>query len=190
MALALCSCKLQLLASQRRQRRSSSAARCSSGATSSVQAAHEAIQYGAALTLDIRSSREFEREHLTKPPKRCVGVAWTGDADVEKWTSAAEKALGPAAKRGRVFIMSAEGGTEAEEAARALAAAGFGEVSVVAGGWTEWRKHYTSTLRATPPPGRWVPTGQEALKSGLMSGDAAMSYEGAARHRIRVAHPL
>ena len=28
-----------------------------------------------------------------------------------------------------------------------------------------------------PPPGRWVPTGTEALKSGLNVGDVAESYE-------------
>ena len=41
----------------------------------------------------------------------------------------------------------------------------------------EWRKHYTPSGRNTPPPGRWVPTGTEALKSGLNVGDAAEKYE-------------
>ncbi len=41
----------------------------------------------------------------------------------------------------------------------------------------EWRRHYTSSGRATPPPGRWVSTGTEALKSGLNVGGAAESYE-------------
>jgi hypothetical protein len=41
----------------------------------------------------------------------------------------------------------------------------------------EWRRHYTATCRATPPAGRWVSTGKEALKSGLNVGGAAESYE-------------
>jgi hypothetical protein len=76
-----------------------------------------------------------------------------------------------------VLVMSTDGAGDADDAALALIASGYARAAVVDGGWTGWRKLYTSTLRQTPPPGRWVPTGQEALKSGLMSGDAALSYE-------------
>ena len=181
------------LSQRRRANLSSARAACCTASASpfvSVKAAHGALLHEGAFCVDVRSARDFDREHLTKPPKMNHGVAWTGEADAEKWTSAAAKALGLAAKRGKVLIMSAEGGEEAEAAARALQAAGFVSVDVIAGGWTEWRKSYTSTLRDTPPAGRWIPTGQEALKSGLMSGDAAMSYEGAWHRWIRVAYPL
>ena len=39
-------------------------------------------------------------------------------------------------------------------------------------------RHYTPSGRDRPPPGgRWVPSGTEALKSGLNVGDVAESYE-------------
>ena len=66
---------------------------------------------------------------------------------------------------------------EADQAVTALREVGFVHAVVLAGGWAAFRREWTATLRPAPPPGRWVPTGQEALKSGLMSGDAALSYE-------------
>ena len=91
--------------------------------------------------------------------------------------AAASKVLGRPLTRS-VLVLTATGGPEQAGAAEALTThAGYTNVIALAGGWAEWRKHYTATSRPAPPPGRWIPTGQEALKSGLMSGDAAASYE-------------
>lgn len=48
---------------------------------------------------------------------------------------------------------------------------------VLEGGWEAWLEVYTTTGRPTPPKGKWMSTGTEALKSGLNVGDVAMTYE-------------
>jgi rhodanese-related sulfurtransferase len=141
-----------------------------------VHAAYEAVVFGDAVVLDVREVREYDAEHLTKPPRRCFNVPFSS-AQPEVFAAAASKALGRPLTRS-VLLLTATGGPVQLSAAEALAEhAGYTNVISLDGGWAEWRKHYTATSRPTPPPGRWVPTGQEALKSGLMSGDAAISYE-------------
>jgi rhodanese-related sulfurtransferase len=128
------------------------------------------------VALDVRSKKEYEREHLVKPVKTCFSAPFAG-AEPAAFAAAAEKALGRAKSRG-VLVLTSEGGDEAANAAAAVRAAGYEAARPVTGGYTEWRKHYTASGRATPPPGRWMPTGQEALKSGLgVEGDPAASYE-------------
>eukprot|EP00951_Prasinocladus_malaysianus_P004685 scaffold33044_cov36-Prasinocladus_malaysianus.AAC.3 len=36
---------------------------------------------------------------------------------------------------------------------------------------------FSTSGRRKPPPGRWIASGTEALKSGLNVGDAALSYD-------------
>lgn len=60
----------------------------------------------------------------------------------------------------------ADGGSASQAAAEALAAAGFSEALLVAGGYNAWRQVF-STCGRRRPAGRWMPTGKEALKSGL-----------------------
>ena len=57
-----------------------------------------------------------------------------------------------------MLVLTAEGGDEAASAAAAVRAAGYEAARPVTGGYAEWRKHYTASGRATPPPGRWMPT--------------------------------
>ena len=96
---------------------------------------------------------------------------------LERAVRKAEKALGRNKSRG-VLVLTADGGDEAAAAAASVRAAGYAGARPVTGGYAEWRKHYTASGRATPPPGRWISTGKEALKSGLgVEGDPAASYE-------------
>jgi rhodanese-related sulfurtransferase len=143
----------------------------------SVQEAFDALVYGEAVIIDARTVREYDNEHITKPPKRCFSVPFDKYATPEAFSAAAAKVLGRPLSKG-VLMFTAQGGDALTAAADAVAVhGGYTNVMAIAGGWSEWRKHYTATCREAPPAGRWVPTGQEALKSGLMSGDAAMSYE-------------
>lgn len=140
-----------------------------------VHAAYEAVVFGDTVVLDVRTVRDYDTEHLTKPPRRCFNVPFSVQPEV--FAAAASKVLGRPLTRS-VLVLTATGGPEQAGAAEALIThAGYTNVIALAGGWAEWRKHYTATSRPAPPPGRWIPTGQEALKSGLMSGDAAASYE-------------
>ena len=142
-----------------------------------VHAAYEAVVFGDTVVLDTRSGREDDTEHLTKPPRRCFSVPFIDSVQPQVFAAAASKALGKPLTRS-VLLLTATGGPGQASAAEALAThGGYTNVIALAGGWAEWRKDYTATSRPAPPPGRWVPTGQEALKSGLMSGDAAISYE-------------
>ena len=128
------------------------------------------------VALDVRTTREFDKEHLVKPVKTCFSAPYAGVAP-DAFAAKAEKALGRNKSRG-VLVITAEGGEEAASAAAAVRAAGYAGARPVTGGYAEWRKHYTASGRATPPPGRWVSTGKEALKSGLgVEGDPAASYE-------------
>ena len=47
---------------------------------------------------------------------------------------------------------------------------------------------FSTSGRRKPPPGKWVPTGKEALKSGLVGdGTSAMTYEeGGSRDGVRL----
>lgn len=73
------------------------------------------------------------------------------------------------------------------EASDALLASGYQNVVVMKGGYESWLKIYSTSGRARPPPGRWVSTGTEALKSGLNVGGTALTYEeGAHRDEQRL----
>lgn len=76
-----------------------------------------------------------------------------------------------------VAAADADGAGAAAAAADALLEGGFSSVLVVEGGYAGWREKYTTSGRKTPPKGRWISTGKEALKSGLNVGDAALKYE-------------
>ena len=67
-----------------------------------------------------------------------------------------------------------------------LFAAGYTNAVLVEGGWAAWSRIFSTSGRRKPPPGKWVPTGQEALKSGLMSGAAETYEEGGAKDGIRL----
>lgn len=70
----------------------------------------------------------------------------------------------------------ADGGELSQQATELLVAAGFTEALMVEGGYVAWRKVFSTGGRRRPA-GRWMPTGKEALKSGLPIEGAADSYE-------------
>jgi len=139
-----------------------------------VHEAKTCLEQRSYVILDVRPAKAFDQERLVKPPKSCFNAPASLAPDA--FAAAVAKGLGRALTRG-VLVMGTAGEEDAAAPLQALLQLGFVNAQGVSGGWTEWRKHYTTTCRPTPPVGRWVPTGQEALKSGLMSGDAAFSYE-------------
>ena len=72
----------------------------------------------------------------------------------------------------------ADGGAWSARAAELLAAAGYGDVVRIEGGYAAWRRVFSTCGRRRPAGGgRWVPTGTEALKSGLPIPGVADRYE-------------
>eukprot|EP00959_Pyramimonas_sp_CCMP1952_P083491 1745397-Pyramimonas_sp.AAC.1 len=81
---------------------------------------------------------------------------------------------------------STDGGAASQEAMSQLLAAGYANALMVEGGWAAWSRIFSTSGRRKPPAGKWVPTGQEALKSGLMSGAAETYEEGGSRGGTRL----
>ena len=123
--------------------------------------------------LDLRDAKAYDMEHLTKPARCSVSVPFVTDRAA--FIAAARKAV--ASMGTPLLVADAAGAGEAMTAAQWLGDAGYQEVLVVQGGYTGWRERYTTSGRNTPPKGRWVSTGTEALKSGLNVGNVAASYE-------------
>ena len=121
--------------------------------------------------LDLRDSKAYDDEHLTKPPQCSKNLPLPESlADLPK-----------VAERERLdksvpWLVADEDGARAGEAAAVLVESGW-EAAAVVGGYSGWREIWTTSGRRVPPKGRWVATGKEALKSGLNVGGAALSYE-------------
>jgi rhodanese-related sulfurtransferase len=103
-----------------------------------VHEAKKLLEFQQHVVLDARSAREYDREHITKPPKSCFSVPFSAAAAaagpaLDGFGAAAEKALGRGKARG-VLVMTADGG-DADAAAAAVAAAGYTAVAAVQGGW-------------------------------------------------------
>ena len=127
--------------------------------------------------LDLRAEDEYDREHLTKPPRRSVNVPCAGvdgAAEADEFAERVRKAK--VASSQPVLVVCGDGSAGAGAAA-ALEERGWQQAVAVEGGYQAWRELFTTSGRKVPPKGRWVPTGTESLKSALNVGEAAMSYE-------------
>ena len=103
-----------------------------------MHATLDALLHEDGFALDVRSAVEYEREHLTKPPRRCVNVPHQEKGDAAAFALAVSKALGkPLSKRVLVFTSD---GVDAAAAAGAVAGAGYTAVSAVGGGWGKYAR--------------------------------------------------
>jgi len=123
--------------------------------------------------LDMRSSTEYSEEHLTKPPRCSVNVPWEGSAG--DWVASVSGQF-PNRATG-LLVACADGGATSAQAAEALVDAGYSSAFQVEGGFSGWTQVFSTSGRRKPPPGRWVSTGKEALKSGLNIPGVAESYD-------------
>ena len=127
--------------------------------------------------LDLRPAEEYEREHLTKPPRMSVNVPCGGVAPEAEAEAFAERVRGAKVAASQPVLVVCGDGSAGEAAAQALEERGWSQVVAVEGGYRAWRELFTTSGRKVPPKGRWVASGKESLKSALNVGDAAMSYE-------------
>jgi len=128
------------------------------------------------LFLDVRSEREYDAEHITKPPRSTLNVpifTRDGGSVNPAFLDQVSRKCRPATK---LLVADADGGQGLTQAMKALAGAGFSAALAVEGGYAAWRAVFSTGGRRKPPKGRWVPTGNEALKSGLNIEGAAESY--------------
>jgi len=127
--------------------------------------------------LDLRSAKEYDQEHLTKPPRRSVNVPCAGVSGAAEADEFAERVRKAKVAASQPVLVVCGDGSAGAGAAAALEERGWQQAVAVEGGYQAWRELYTTSGRNVPPKGRWVPTGTESLKSALNVGDAAMSYE-------------
>jgi len=150
--------------------------RCTAGAVGVAEGKRLLDQAGYRF-LDLRPADEYDREHLTKPPRRSVNVPCGGVAADAEAEAFAERVRGAKIAASQPVLVVCGDGSAGEAAAAALEERGWSQVVAVEGGYRAWRELFTTSGRKVPPKGRWVPTGKESLKSALNVGDAAMAYE-------------
>ncbi|KAG2451672.1 hypothetical protein HYH02_003452 [Chlamydomonas schloesseri] len=144
----------------------------SSGRCVDVEEGKKLLDQGGYKFLDLRPRAEYEREHLTKPPRASVNVPHHPEADF-----AARVAGQLPARATKMLVVCSDGGEASRRAVQQLEAAGYQEAVMVEGGYAAWTKVFTTSGRRRPPPGRWVSSGREALKSGLNIPGVAESYD-------------
>jgi len=127
--------------------------------------------------LDLRSAKEYDDEHLTKPPRRAVNVPLSLDGSDGISADFVARVAAKLPVFANALVATRQGGELSSMAMSLLLAAGYHNLVEVEGGYEAWTQVFSTSGRRKPPPGRWVATGTEALKSGLNVGDAALSYD-------------
>eukprot|EP00958_Prasinococcus_capsulatus_P003611 scaffold324_cov394-Prasinococcus_capsulatus_cf.AAC.32 len=162
---------------QRRQPRTARAVPRSCAAASHVEVsvAKQLLEREGYKLLDIRSAAEYNDAHITKPPRTCFSTPYQQGAEAQ-FVEAVE-GIFRSKENSKLLIACADGGALSRGASDALLRAGYVTVVVIEGGYQSWLSIYSTSGRPRPPPGRWVSTGTEALKSGLNVGGTALTYE-------------
>ncbi|KAK3244956.1 hypothetical protein CYMTET_45455, partial [Cymbomonas tetramitiformis] len=146
-----------------------------------VEEGCKGLARGAYYVLDVRPERDYDMQHITKPPQVTFNVPFS---EVDFVPRVEAKIRG---KTAAILVACANGGTDSQGAVAMLLEAGFSNVTLVEGGWDAWFNVFDTTGRRKPPSGRWISTGTEALKSGLGVGAAADTYEeGGAKDGVRL----
>ena len=133
-----------------------------------AEEAKKLLEREGHFILDIRSAREYDMQHITKPTR--VSVNWP--------LSDIEGLRGPpvgVSQRTPLIVMDGEGGADAERAVDILTQGQFEKVLKLKGGYIGWSQVWSPSGKRVVS-GRWVSTGKEALKSGLTVPGAAESY--------------
>lgn len=99
-----------------------------------IHAGFKLLERASYLVVDVRSFKEYDREHIVKPAKTCFSVPYQPGTSSGAITSELQKKIGPGVARG-LLIMSAEGGESAASVADMLEASGYETVRAVEGGY-------------------------------------------------------
>jgi rhodanese-related sulfurtransferase len=123
------------------------------------------------MFVDMRSEKEYDYEHITKPPRMTVNIPYQGD--VEEFVSRVQGRFG--SHNGLLLVCSE--GVIGIECAEILRGKGYDKVYGVDGGYQGWMQQFTTSGRRRIM-GKFVSSGKEALKSGLnLDSEVASTYE-------------
>jgi len=127
------------------------------------------------MFIDMRSKREYDEEHITKPARKTVNIpCCTGD-EVDGFVGEIVKRYRDTAK---LLLVCKSGELGVECAEILMKEYGYGSVYGVQGGYEGWMEKYTTSGRRRMPKGKFVSSGREALKSGLnLDPTVASTYE-------------
>lgn len=126
--------------------------------------------------LDVRSARAWDQQHITKPARVSVSApAVLNDNSSPNPNFLADVAA--QAPKSKLLVMCEDGGSWSDAALRQLEQATYSDVMRLEGGYAGWGQVWSPSGKRRPPPGRWVSTGKEALKSGLNIPGVAESYD-------------
>jgi rhodanese-related sulfurtransferase len=125
------------------------------------------------MFVDMRSEKEYDYEHITKPPRMTVNIPYQGE--VEEFVSRVEGRFGNAAGAGLLLVCT--NGEIGISCAKMLRDRGYTKVFGVDGGYQGWMQQFTTSGRRRIM-GKFVSSGKEALKSGLnLDSEVASTYE-------------
>ncbi|GAX83278.1 hypothetical protein CEUSTIGMA_g10704.t1 [Chlamydomonas eustigma] len=125
------------------------------------------------LVLDVRSTKAYDNSHITKPTQITINLPF--ELGNFKASSSNQKQFPP--KGSKLLVMCEDGGEASHLAILNLLNAGYNNLVQVQGGYQGWTNVWSPSGKRRPPPGRWVSTGTEALKSGLNIPGVAESYD-------------
>lgn len=136
------------------------------------EAAKSLLDSKACLFVDMRSEKEYDYEHITKPPRMTVNIPYQGD--VETFVSRIQERYSP--DTGLLLVCS-DGESGVTCAAVLRDKGGYTKVYGVDGGYRQWMQQFTTSGRRRIV-GKFVSSGKEALKSGLnLDPEVASTYE-------------
>eukprot|EP00878_Enallax_costatus_P032136 GHUV01035246.1.p1 GENE.GHUV01035246.1~~GHUV01035246.1.p1 ORF type:complete len:169 (+),score=28.08 GHUV01035246.1:263-769(+) len=135
------------------------------------------IQREGYKILDVRSARDYDMGHITKPVRSSLSVPVVLN-DNTTWNADFIVTLAcVATKSTKLIVMCGDGGALSNAALQQLSEAGYAGSVQLEGGYQGWGQVWSPSGKRRPPPGRWVSTGKEALKSGLNIPGVAESYD-------------
>lgn len=126
----------------------------------------------ACVFVDMRSAKDYDDAHITKPPRMTVNIPYLGDVDdvvarIESRYSNTNTGLLLVCDTGEIGIQSA----------KVFRDKGYRAVYGVVDGYQGWMKKFTTSGRRRIV-GKFVSSGKEALKSGLnLDSEVASTYE-------------
>lgn len=165
---------------QRQQQRHRQRLACYASNSSSSVGAEEAkrlIEREGYKILDVRSARDYDNKHITKPARCSISAPVVMNDNVTPNERFLAEVAGQASQATKLLVMCADGGVLSDAALRQLADAAYSNALLLEGGYAGWSEVWSPSGKRRPPPGRWVSTGKEALKSGLNIPGVAESYD-------------
>jgi len=123
------------------------------------------------LFVDMRSAKEYDHEHITKPPRKTLNIPYCDSASFLSQITAKFKS--PGAK----LLLVCRKGDLGIQSANILQEQGYPMVHGVDGGFDGWMERWTTSGRRRIV-GKFVSSGRESLKSGLnLDPEVASTYE-------------